>query len=140
MSFCVKLYPGDEYKGGPLPNTVLGKRIQDIIKNHLSYYQKLSVMFRTLMQDKTDKLFGQYKTQGKISYLSGACRGGSMLYEAKHPINRKSGGVLRVYFCLSKNVIPRELVILDAEYKTGDPDYSTACERLKVYRRKHDVR
>lgn len=68
MAFIVKLYPEDIYSGGTLPNTAVGKKIFDIIRNYKRYYSKLSVVFRTLMLDETDKLFREYKTKGKISF------------------------------------------------------------------------
>lgn len=140
MPYIVRIFENERYQGGRLPHTQAGKALQEIRTTHEAYYRRIDTLFRKLGRDKSENIFLELMQEGFIASLPGAVSNDT-LYEAKYPISKRTrGGVVRVYFALSRHLHPKEITILDAEYKTGDPSYTTAVQRLGIYRREYDKR
>jgi len=139
LSYELIVYKGVRVTSGALPLNQAGKALREIRDNYPEMYKKVRSIIKQVAEDDTGQLFRELKKSSKISKLTNAA-GNDDLYEAKHPVKRKkgSGGVVRVYFAFSKQAKPDQMVLLDAEYKTGDPDYSAAVSRLQEYRSSDD--
>jgi len=139
LSYELIVYKGVRVTNAALPQNQAGRALREVRDNYPDMYRKVRIIVMQVAQDTTGRLFQEFKKCSKITKLTNAVRNDD-LFEAKYPVRRtkRGGGVVRIYFAFSKRTKPDQMVLLDAEYKTGDPNYSAAISRLQEYRSSDD--
>lgn len=138
--YKVIFYPESELESEKTDHDPVRKKLSKIRKGHKKKHDRLVNVIKAIQNEETglDK-YNEYCMQKIIKPLHGCCSTNKNIALWEFRVPKKSvTGVIRAYFCHSKKV-KNKLVILDIEYKTitaGKTD--TACDRRKEYWRNHD--
>jgi hypothetical protein len=115
------------------PRETMTKKLRRMMKKHPIPYAVFHGHIEAILNPQSgESRYNELCDQEIISSLGKKCKDGS-LWEIRCP-KTLSGGVLRVYFCKTKNR-SNKIVLLDAEFKTEkEANTEEACRRLTEYR------
>lgn len=114
-------------EGLPEEDTPIYELLKSLERDHPKEAAKFKSIKNKLENSTDMTIFNQLRKIGHIEHLEDG------LWEFRIP-PKKKGGVLRIYFCFSKNE-RQKIVLLDGELKKRKkPNTTTAMKRLKAYR------
>ena len=138
--YQVIFYPEDELESENTDHDPVRKKLRKIGRKHRKKHDRLVEVIKSIQNEETGLArYEEYLKQEIVKPLPHSCSNSKniSLFEFRVP-KVSISGVIRVYFCLSKK-IKNKLVILDVEYKTITASKTaTACERREEYWRIYD--
>ena len=138
--YKVIFYPESELESEETNHDPVGKKLKKIRRRHKKKHDSFVNVVKAIRNQETGlDSYEDYCKREIIKPLPCCCSNqkSTPLWEFRVP-KRSTTGVIRAYFCHSKKV-EYKLIILDVEYKTITASKTnTACERREDYWRNYD--